>query len=315
MATYTSKELQTMEKRAARAARRLEYASPGDKAIIVLDYALLLLILTLVLYPMLFIVKSSFSGDVTGHNSYSLWITNFSLGGYQTVFEYQPVWTAYGNSLLYMALGTVINLVVTVCCAYPLSRNDLPLRRSITFLFIFTMYFSGGLIPTYLLIRSLGLVDTLWVMVIPNAMSVYNMIVTRTYFNTQIPQELREAADLDGCGTLRFLLSVVLPLSGPILAVIGLFYAVSHWNAYFHAMIYLTTRSRFPLQVVLRDLLIVNESYWLSSDVADAAVDFQSRAALMKYSLIVVASAPMMLLYPFVQKFFVKGVMIGAVKG
>lgn len=315
MTAYTKKDMKSTEKRAARAARRLEYASAGDKAMIALDYVLLTLVLILVLYPILFIIKSSFSGDVTGHNSYSLWVSNFSLGGYQTVFEYKPVWTAYGNSLCYMVVGTIINLVVTVCCAYPLSRGDLPGRRYITFLFIFTMYFSGGLIPTYLLNRSLGLVDTFWAMVIPNAMSVYNMIVARTYFNTQIPEELQEAADLDGCGTLRFLWSIVIPLSGPVLAVIGLFYAVSHWNSYFHAMIYLTTRSKFPLQVVLRDLLIVNESYWLSSDVADAAVDFQSRAALMKYSLIVIASAPMMLIYPFVQKFFIKGVMIGAVKG
>lgn len=312
---YSRNDLKNVEKRANKGARKLEYASPGDKAVIALDYLLMLAVLVLVLYPLLFVVKSSFSGDVTGHNDYSLIVRNFTLGGYETVFEYKPVWTAYANSLLYMVLGTAINLAVTIACAYPLSRSDLPGRRGLTFLFIFTMYFSGGLIPSYLLNRSLGMVDTLWVMVIPNAMSVYNMIVTRTYFSTQIPDELREAAGLDGCGTLRFLWSIVLPLSGPIIAVIGLFYAVTHWNSYFHAMIYLTTRSKFPLQVVLRDLLIVNESYWLSSDVADAAVDFQSRAALMKYSLIVVASAPMMMLYPFIQKFFVKGVMIGAVKG
>lgn len=315
MTEFSKEQLRAMEKRAARAAKRLEYASRGDKVAIAVDYLLLLIVLVLVLYPLLFVVKSSFSGDVTGHNGYSLIIRNFSLGGYQTVFEYQPVWTAYGNSLLYMVVGTSINLIVTICCAYPLSKSDLPGRKGLTFLFIFTMYFTGGLIPSYLLNRQLGLIDTLWVMVIPNAMSVYNMIVTRTYFSSQIPQELREAADLDGCGTFRFLWSIVLPLSGPIIAVIALFYMVSHWNSYFHAMIYLTTRSRFPLQVVLRDLLIVNESYWLSSDVADAAIDFQSRAALMKYSLIVIASAPMMLLYPFVQRFFVKGVMIGAVKG
>lgn len=315
MTNFTNEQLKAMEKRAAKAARRLEYASRGDRALIALNYFLLLAVLVIVLYPMLFILKSSFSSDVTGYNGYSLIPRGVSLGGYQTVFEYQPVWTAYGNSLIYLTVGTTINLIVTVCCAYPLSRGDLVGRKGLTFLFIFTMYFSGGLIPSYLLNRSLGLLDTLWVMVIPNAMSVYNMIVTRTYFSTQIPEDLREAAGLDGCGTLRFLFSIVLPLSGPILAVIGLFYAVAHWNSYFHAMIYLTTRAKFPLQVVLRDLLIVNESYWLSSDVADAAVDFQSRAALMKYSLIVIASAPMMLLYPFVQKFFVKGVMIGAVKG
>ena len=215
-----------------------------------------------------------------------------------------------------MALGTAIALVVTICCAYPLSRPDFKVGKLLMGLCLFTMYFSGGIIPTFLWIRDLHMLDTIWAIVLPTSLSVYNMIVMRTYFATSIPGDLREAAQLDGCGDFRFLYSIVLPLSGPILAVIALYYAVALWNGYFNAMLYLRTKTKLPLTMFLRDILVLNQMTGL-----DAGLDMEQmaraeeRAQIMKYSLIIVGSLPMMLIYPFVQKYFVKGVMIGAVKG
>ena len=179
-----------------------------------------------------------------------------------------------------------------------------------------TMYFSGGLIPTYLVVKNLGLLNSIWAIVLPNAMSVYNMIVMRTYFDNQIPEELLESAQLDGCGNIGFLSSIVLPLSVPILAVVGLFYAVNHWNAYFNAMVYITDRTKYPLQVILRDILITNtlDPTETSTDII-AQQGMEERRNVMKYSLIIVASLPVLVLYPFIQRYFVKGMMIGALKG
>ncbi len=291
----------------------LEY-SRGDRVLLAFDYLLLALIVILVAYPLLFVIKSSFSAPTYGMAAYSLLPKKLTLQGYRAVFEYRPIWTSYLNSIYYMVTGTVVNILITICCAYPLSRRDLAGRRFFSVFFVFTMHFSGGLIPSYLLARNLHILNSLWVMILPGALSVYNMIVTRTYFSNQIPDELREAAVLDGCGNMRLLISIVLPLSGSVISVITLFYAVSHWNAYFHPMIYLSSRNKYPLQVILRELLILNQQNSAMSDVADV-VDFEQRANLMKYSLITVASLPVMMIYPFVQKFFVKGVMIGAVKG
>ena len=287
-----------------------------DRIFILIDQLLVLFVFIAVFYPLWYILVMSFDGDIY-NTALRLLPSKWSLNGYKAVFNYSRVWTGYRNSVLYMVLGTALNMVVTICAAYPLSRKDLRFRRSISLLFVFTMYFSGGLIPTYLLISSLGMVDTIWAMLIPGAMSVYNMIVMRTYFETAIPGELREAASIDGCNNMVYLLKIVLPLSMPILAVIGMFYMVGHWNSFFNALLYLNNNDRFPLQMIIREILVINSVD--SSSMADfdpeSANAMMERMEIMRYSLVVVASAPMLILFPFVQKYFVKGLMIGAVKG
>ena len=287
-----------------------------DRIFILIDQLLVLFVFIAVFYPLWYILVMSFDGDIY-NTALRLLPSKWSLNGYKAVFNYSRVWTGYRNSVLYMVLGTTLNMIVTICAAYPLSRKDLRFRRSISLLFVFTMYFSGGLIPTYLLISSLGMVDTLWAMLIPGAMSVYNMIVMRTYFETAIPGELREAASIDGCNNMVYLLKIVLPLSMPILAVIGMFYMVGHWNSFFNALLYLNNNDRFPLQMIIREILVINSVD--SSSMADfdpeSANAMMERMEIMRYSLVVVASAPMLILFPFVQKYFVKGLMIGAVKG
>lgn len=286
----------------------------GDYAFLAVDWLILILFFLILAYPLLYVIASSFSAmQIT---TLSLIPKKISLEGYRAVIEYKYIWIGYANSLLYMVLGTAIALVVTICCAYPLSRPDFKAGKLLMGLCLFTMYFSGGIIPTFLWIRDLHMLDTIWAIVLPTSLSVYNMIVMRTYFATSIPGDLREAAQLDGCGDFRFLYSIVLPLSGPILAVIALYYAVALWNGYFNAMLYLRTKTRLPLTMFLRDILVLNQMTGL-----DAGLDMEQmaraeeRAQIMKYSLIIVGSLPMMLIYPFVQKYFVKGVMIGAVKG
>ena len=286
----------------------------GDYAFLAVDWLILILFFLILAYPLLYVIASSFSAmQIT---TLSLIPKRISLEGYRAVIEYKYIWIGYANSLLYMTMGTAIALVVTICCAYPLSRPDFKAGKLLMGLCLFTMYFSGGIIPTFLWIRDLHMLDTLWAIVLPTSLSVYNMIVMRTYFATSIPGDLREAAQLDGCGDFRLLVSIVLPLSGPILAVIALYYAVALWNGYFNAMLYLRTKTKLPLTMFLRDILVLNQMTGL-----DAGLDMEQmaraeeRAQIMKYSLIIVGSLPMMLIYPFVQKYFVKGVMIGAVKG
>ena len=290
--------------------------SPEDRAFIALDWILVLLIFVCVAYPLWYILVMSFDGDIY-NTSVRLFPRRFSLNGYVAVFNYTKIWSGYGNSIVYMVLGTAVNMVVTICAAYPLSRRDVRGRNFISLLFAFTMYFSGGLIPSYLLISSLGMIDTLWVMIIPGAMSVYNMIVMRTYFESSIPGDLREAASIEGCNNMVFLLRIVLPLSTPVLAVIGMYYAVGHWNSYFNALLYLNDYRRYPLQMIIREILVINsvDSNAMADYDPEAASAMMERMEIMRYSLAVVASLPMLILFPFVQKYFVKGMMIGAVKG
>jgi putative aldouronate transport system permease protein len=243
-----------------------------------------------------------------------------NLNGYKAVFEDPRVIMGYANSLFIMVVGTMINVFFTVLAAYPLARKDFRFRNAIMALYVFTMLFNGGLIPTYLVVKNLGMVDTRAALIIPNALMVWNMIITRTFFLNSIPDSLLEAAQLDGCSDIYFLWKVVLPLSGPILAVITLYYAVGHWNSFFTAMIYLKTASKFPLQMILRDILIANQTAAMSATMqgavdAETMVIKQQLAQLLKYSLIIVASAPLLMIYPFVQKYFVKGVLIGSIKG
>lgn len=267
-------------------------------------------------YPLIYVVSASFS-DPMDIFAGKVWLLPSSptLKGYKTVFDYPDVWTGYGNSVFYTVFGTLINVFMTVLAAYPLSRKDLKYRKPIIMLFTFTMLFNAGMIPNYLLIRDLHLLNTRWALLIPGAISVYNMIIVRTFFMSNIPDELLESARLDGCSDFRFLLNIVLPLSGAVIAVITLYYAVGHWNQYFNAVLYLTDKNTYPLQVFLRNILLENSINDLSAGSVANESERTYLNELLKYSLIVVASAPLLAVYPFIQKYFVKGVMIGAVKG
>ena len=274
--------------------------------------------LVIILIPLVYIVSSSFSSpEAVGNGWVYLWPVDFSLKGYAAVFTTEKVWIGFRNSIFYTVVGTFINIVVTMLAAYPLSRRDLKGRGVVTVIFTFTMLFSGGMIPTYLLVRDLRMINTVWAMLIPGAMSVYNVIIARTYIQSSIPFDLYESASLDGCTDDKYLISVVLPLAKPIIAVLVLWYAVGHWNQYFNAMIYLRDSNLLPLQIVLRNFLIVedmNDSS-LATMSMEEYMDKLYLKNLYQYSLIVIASAPVMMLYPFIQKHFVKGIMLGSLKG
>jgi len=289
----------------------------SDKIFLTVNWIVLGLFFLILVYPLLFILMSSFSGGMQYMNL-SLIPSRLTLEGYNAILNYKSIWIGYRNSLLYMVSGTAIALCVTVLCAYPLSREDFKGGKYLMAVCVFTMYFSGGLIPTYLWYRNLGMMNSIFVIILPGSLSVYNMIVMRTYFKTQIPREMLDAAAIDGCGDGKFLLRIVIPLSGPILAVIGLYYAVMLWNSYFTAMIYLTSRTKYPLTLFLREILVLGQfAFGLESSLSNSELEtmIAERAELMKYALVIVSCLPMLILYPFVQKFFVKGIMIGAIKG
>lgn len=266
-------------------------------------------------YPLIFMLSASFSStEATVAGKVWLWPVDFTTEGYQAVLRYRGIWMGYRNSIFYASVGTAISVLLTVMVGYALSRKDLKGRGVVTFLFTFTMMFRGGLIPEYLVVRQLGMLDTIWAILIPNALIVFNVIITRTFFQVNIPSELLEASRLDGASDYQFIWHVVLPLSKAIIAVIALFYAVSQWNMYFQALIYLRSQNLFPLQIFLRDALIQNESLIQGMDVSDQ-IRLRDLQELMRYAIIIVATVPVLVVYPFVQKYFVRGVMIGAIKG
>lgn len=287
-----------------------------DRILYFVVYTVILLFLLVILYPVIFIVSASFSeGSEVQLGHVYLWPVKPTLEGYRAVFSHRNIMTGYRNTILYTLGGTLINVVVTILCAYPLSRKDMPLRGFFVFLFVFTMFFGGGLIPTYLLVNSLGLVNTFWALLIPGAMSVYNMIITRTFFQNGVPHELLEASQIDGCSDARYFFSILLPLSQAVISVISLYYAVAHWNSYFSALIYIRDKQLQPLQLILRSILLstrVSLNEFEDPDLLEGKIGLEF---LVKFALIVVSSAPIMCLYPFVQKFFAKGVMLGSVKG
>ncbi|MFR8003204.1 MAG: carbohydrate ABC transporter permease [Hydrogeniiclostridium sp.] len=291
-------------------------ASGKDKAFLFFVYLFLTLSLLIVLLPLIYVVSASFS-DSKAVVSGEVWLLPVrpTLKGYTAVFENPQIMSGFLNSFIYMFSGTAVSLVLTVLAAYPLSRGELAGKKLFNGLFLFTMLFSGGMIPSYILLRDLNMLNTRWAIIIPTALSVWNLIITRTYYQNTIPGDIYEAAYLDGCSDLRILFSIVIPLSGPILAVMGLYYAIGQWNSYFNAMIYLKDQELFPLQIILRNILIQNQmSGQMVTDVKQLE-RMQGMAQLLKYSVMVVSCLPLMVLYPFVQKFFVKGVMFGAVKG
>ena len=287
----------------------------SDRVFMFFVYLFLVLVLLVVLYPVIYIVSASFS-DPNAVTAGKVWLypVDFSLRGYQVTFQNPQIVTGYLNSLFYTVVGTFISVVLTVFVAYPLSRRDLYGSNFLMFLVTFTLIFSGGLIPTYLVVKQLGMIDTRWALLIPQAVAAFQVIIARTFFRATIPEELVEAAELDGCNDLQFLWAVVLPLSKPIIAVLALMYAVSQWNGYFDALIYLKSSDLQPLQIVLRNILILNTT---ASGSMDAAAMAQRRqlADLLKYCLVVVGSVPVLLIYPFVQRYFVRGILIGSIKG
>ncbi|TBL74567.1 carbohydrate ABC transporter permease [Paenibacillus thalictri] len=277
---------------------------------------LLSAVLTVVLYPLVFVLSASISDPMAVmQGKVWLWPKGFNLDAYARVFQNADILTGYRNVFVYTIVGTALNVVLTIAGAYPLSRKDLAGRNAMMLFIVFTMFFSGGLIPTYLVVKAIGLKGTMWALLLPGAVSVFNLIIMRTFFQNTIPAELQESAVMDGASNFRILLGIVLPLSMPVIAVIILYYAVGHWNSYFNALIYLSDRSMYPLQLILRELLIMNQMQDMMSGDSDSAARQQMLAEVLKYAVIVVSSLPVLLLYPFLQRYFVKGIMIGAIKG
>jgi putative aldouronate transport system permease protein len=273
------------------------------------------LIIAVMLYPLIFVLSASFSDpDMVLRGNVVLFPRGLTLAPYKMVFDNPDIWQSYRNTIFYTVVGTLINISLTILAAYPLSRRDMPCRRVFTLLIVFTMYFNGGLIPTYLLVRDLHMYNTVWAVMVPAAISTYNLIVARTFFESSIPNELYESAKLDGCSNIGMLFRIVLPLSSAIIAVLVLYYGVAHWNSYFSALVYLRNERLFPLQIILRDILILGQTEQLGSNDVGMGEKIKMAEGI-KYSVIVVSSAPILLLYPFLQKYFVKGVMIGAIKG
>lgn len=295
---------------------KFRHMSTGDKIFEIVNFSLLTLITIIVLYPVLYIIAASFS-DPQAVISGEVFIIPVrpTLRGYAAVFRNKKILMGFFNSFFYLIIGTILNLIMTMLCAYPLSRKEFRARGFISLFFVFTMYFSGGLVPTYILVNKLGLINSRWSMIIPTAMSTYNMIICRTYIVNSIPDELYEAGQIDGCTPWRYFIRVVTPLSKPILAVLTLYYGVAKWNDYFNAMLFLRSDTLQPLTIVMREILIQNKVDMTQIGDASNLAKLQGMSELLKYSTIVVASVPVMLLYPLVQKHLVKGVMIGAVKG
>ena len=287
----------------------------GDKAFLTFIYVMLSLILIVVLYPMIYVVSSSFSSSrAVAAGDVWLFPVEFTLLGYTTVFTHPNIMNGFLNSVFYTLFGTLTNVFLTILLGYPLSRRQFYGRKFIMMVLVFTLMFNGGLIPLYLTVKKVGLLNTRLALIIPQAVAVWQVIIARTFFAATIQDELAEAADIDGCSDFGFLWTIVLPLSKPIIAVLVLMYAVYHWNSYFDAMIYLSDDQKFPLQVILRNVLILNRARDMVMRASES-IARQGLADLLKFSLIVVASVPVMILYPFAQKHFIKGVMIGSLKG
>ncbi|WP_367948744.1 carbohydrate ABC transporter permease [Rathayibacter sp. VKM Ac-2857] len=313
--TTTAAEGRELAKLPRRRQRTTRIKDPlVDRVFMIAVYVLLTTFLLAVLLPLLYILASSFSSPLAvSSGRVSFWPIDFTLEGYERALGDSTILAGFANSLFYTAAGTFVSLVLTVAIAYPLSRKDFWGRGGITLGVIFTMLFAGGIIPTYLVVQQLGLLDTRWALILPQAVGVWQVIIAVVFFRSSIPDELYEAAQLDGASDLRFLWTIVLPLSKPLLAVVALMYAIYQWNSYFDALLYLRDPSLYPLQLVLRNVLILNQA--TPGMDAAAQIERQQLADLLKYSLIVISTVPVMVLYPFVARYFNKGIMLGAVKG
>lgn len=296
---------------------RMQKRTPADWAVDLTIGILIILILLAVMYPLWFIIIASFSDPrsvATGQ--VTLMPQGFGLGGYELILSDSRIWTGYRNTLIYAVLGTAVNLLVTLPAAFAMSRREFKPRRIIMFLFAFTMFFGGGLIPTFLLIKQLGLLNNMWVFILPGALSVFNMIIARSFFESSIPEELHDAAQLDGLSYFRYFLQVVLPLSSAIIAVTGLYYFVGHWNDFFTGLIFIRDQNLQPLQNVLQQILMANQSQQgAGGSVGQSSGQAQEFADQIKFGVIIVSTLPLLVLYPMLQRYFNKGVMVGAVKG
>lgn len=278
-------------------------------------YSICAVLLLIILYPLWFIVIASFSDPsaVAGGHVW-VWPVGFTLDGYDELLKQPKVWLGYRNTIAYTVAGTLIGLAVNIPAAYALSRKDLWGRKGLMGLYVFTMFFSGGLIPIFLTVQQAGLYNTFWVLVLPFSVSAYNIIVARTFFETSLPPDLWDAAQIDGCGNLRFFFTMALPLSKAVISVIALWTAVGQWNSYFNALIYIRDENLYPLQLIMRNILITNQNF-AALGTGEAAMIAMRRANLVRYAMIIIATVPIMCVYPFIQKYFDQGVMIGAVKG
>ena len=281
----------------------------------VVIYTLLILILVLTLYPSLYVVFASVSDPVKLYNGSKLllWPRGFSTSAYQLIFKHTALWNSYMNTLIYVGASTVLGLALTIMAAFVLSRSFLPGKGILLTMITVTMFFGGGLIPTYLVVVSLGLVDTRWAMILPGILSTYNIIMMMTYFRG-IPASLEESAHIDGANDAVILVKIMIPLAMPVIAVIALYIIVAHWNSYIPATIYLRSRKLYPLQIILREILISGTSN-LDTQVSDGYDNFEAYSEAVKYGTIIASTLPVLCIYPFLQRFFVKGVMLGAIKG
>ncbi|MBO0418537.1 carbohydrate ABC transporter permease [Vagococcus fluvialis] len=300
---------------------RLVKDTKADKVFMGFNYIFVILSVAIVLYPLIYIISASISNP-QAVNSGEMWLfpKGFTMEGYKTILQNNSIWRGYLNTIYYTVLGTSINLIVTLPAAYALSRPDFYGHKTFTTFMLITMFVSGGLIPSYLLVKNLHMLNTVWALVLPGAVSVYNIVVTRTFFQTTIPREMEEAAIIDGCSDFKLFFKIILPLSTPIIAVMALFYGVGHWNSYFSALIYLSDKSMYPLQMVLREILVLNDmsstpTGGMTAEMAELMYSKQQLAAIIKYGVMIVSTLPIIVVYPFLQKYFVKGMMVGSVKG
>lgn len=288
----------------------------GDKVFMAIIYTAITILFVVVLYPLIYIVSASFSDPIevtSGH--VWLWPVKPTLLGYKAVFQNSSVWLGYANSIIYMVSGTIVNVLLSIMAAYPLSRKDLHGRNLFMAVFVFTMFFSGGLIPLYLVVKQVGILNTRLAMILPGGVAVWNVILARTYFQSTIPSELLDSSKIDGCDDFKFIIKIILPLSKPIIAVLILYSAIGHWNSYFNAFIFLNKQELYPLQIILRNILIKNQNTSGMMMNIEQRLMRERISQILKYSLIVVASVPVLIIYPMVQQYFIKGVMIGSIKG
>ena len=295
--------------------------SRGDIIFDAITFIILTIIFIIVAYPLYFVVISSFSNpNAVASGDVILYPVGINFDGYKKVFENKKVITGFINSIIYTICGVILDLSVTIPTAYALSRKDFYGQKFVMIYYLITMFVNGGMIPTYLVVKNCGLLNTMWAVILPGSMNVYNMIVAKTFFRSNLPNELLEAAKLDGCSNVKFFFSIAIPLSNALIAVMVLFFGVGQWNEYFNALLYFSDEKKFPLQLVLRSILIQNSMQLvtknnLSGEAMKAIEKQRQTVELMKYSLIIISSIPVLVIYPFVQKHFVKGVMIGSVKG
>lgn len=289
--------------------------SKGDRAFNIINFIIMTLVTLVILYPLYYVLLASVTDPVIVNSGKMLWYPEAPyFEGYQRAFAHKPLWVGYKNTLIYTVVGTLIALGCTIPAGYSLSRKDMPGRRILMFLFTFTMFFNGGIIPLYLVVKQVKIYDSIWAVVLPIAVSVYNLIVCRSFFDSSVPKELLEAAKIDGCSDFGFFFKIVIPISSTIIAVMTLFYATSIWNMFFNPLMFLASSDKMPLQVVLRDLVLMNQASIVTSSVEEIAMK-QKLVEQLKYCIVVLAAAPLLIVYPFLQKYFAKGVTLGAVKG